>query len=396
MGPYNENMFDVSQYGVSNSNPMQAVSGLASMIPVVGPALGAGMNMLGTYMQNQQQEAFFNDYMSPAARMAQMRAAGINPNAAAQGISGSSAPQMNAASPTGAFSSLGEQLGQSVNTALTADAIRANTQNTEAQTEGQKIQNQFELKTFDDRAKYLENLGLISGEEYKQAAELSRQYPEMLEQSIEQIKSNIRKNDKQVEVFDQQITNLKKEIDKMTEEIKKMKSDETLNYALAGEAGARKALEEAEKALTDKKTELAGIEKQKAELGADSNVELRYRKIERNNGKEAADKWLETQYGLVNKIEQGVQDANVMTSEQRKIIESYDKQIAAAEKWLDECTRKYENAGSMKKQWHQGAVESAQHKLDNLRKQKAEQLRRLSSNESTSYKAGPVSTSRSK
>lgn len=31
-------------------------------------------------------------YMSPQARMAQMKAAGINPAAAAQGVSGSSAP----------------------------------------------------------------------------------------------------------------------------------------------------------------------------------------------------------------------------------------------------------------------------------------------------------------
>jgi len=34
----------------------------------------------------------YNMYMSPQARMAQMKAAGINPAAAAQGVSGSSAP----------------------------------------------------------------------------------------------------------------------------------------------------------------------------------------------------------------------------------------------------------------------------------------------------------------
>lgn len=116
------------QYGVSSSgSAMSGLSGLASMMPVVGPVLGAGMNMLGTFMQNRQQEAFYGDYMSPAARMAQMRAAGINPNAAAQGISGSAAPQMNAAAPTSAFTGIGEQLGNSVNTMLTADSIRANT-----------------------------------------------------------------------------------------------------------------------------------------------------------------------------------------------------------------------------------------------------------------------------
>lgn len=389
-------MFDVSQYGVSPSPVMSGLSTLAGAIPVIGPLLAGGMNMLSQHLQNKKQEEFYNKYQSPQARMAQMRAAGINPNAAAQGISGAAAPQMNAAAPTSAFSSLGEALGQSVNTSLTAGAIKAQTENVEAQTEGQRIENRFQNETFDDRAAYLRNEGLISAEEYNQAAELSRQYPELLNQTIEQMRSNIRKNDAQVKVFDQQIDNLKKEIDKMEEEIRKMKSDETLNYAMAGENNARAELERAEKALTDKKAELAQVEKNKAELGADSNVELKYREIEKKEGTAAADKWLDSQYKVVNKIEQGVQDANVMTAEQRKIVESYDKQIAQAEKYLDECTQKYYNAGSTRKSWHKGAMEQAQNKVNNLRKQKAEQLRRLGINESTTNKVGPVSTSRSK
>ena len=85
---------------------------------------------------------------------------------------------------------------------LTADFIKANTQNVESATEGQRISNRFGNQTFDDRAAYLRNQGLISNEEYKQASELSRQYPEMLSQTVEQMKSNIRKNDAQVKVFD--------------------------------------------------------------------------------------------------------------------------------------------------------------------------------------------------
>lgn len=382
------------QAGASNSGTGAGAS--LSGMPLFGAGLTLLGNIFGQYMQNQNQIEMYNAYMSPMARMGQMRAAGINTNAAAQGISGSSAPQMQAAAPTNAFNGVGEQLGNSVNTALTAENIKANTQNVEAQTEGQKITNRFENQTFDDRAAYLKNQGLISGEEYKQATELSRQYPELLDQTIEQMRSNIRKNDKQVEVFDQQIENLKKEISKMEEEIRKMKSDETLNYAMAGENNARAELEKAEKSLTDKKTELAGVEKQKAELGADNNVELKYREIEKSQGSAAADKWLESQYKVVNKIEQGVQDANVMTSEQRRIVESYDKQIDAAEKYLQECTERYYNAGSTRKSWHKGSMEQAQNKLNSLRKEKAEQLRRLGINESTTYKAGPVSTSRSK
>lgn len=381
-GGMNSYMFDYPQYGVSSGGGMSAVGSLASVIPYVGPFIGAAMNFAGAAYQNRAQERFFDEYMSPEARMSQMRAAGINPAAAAQGISGAPAPQMTAAGPSGAFTGLGEQIGNSVNTMLSADAIRSEIRNMDSRTTGQDIQNRFDNQTFDNRALYLKNQGLISTEQYKQASELSRQYPEMLSQSIEQIRSNIRKNDAQVKVFDQQIDNLKKEIGKMDEEIRKMKSDETLNYALAGEAGAREELERAEKALTDKKSELAEVEKRKAELGADSNTELKYREVEKSQGKEAADKWLDTQYDLVKRINEGVQDANVMTVEQRRIIESYDRRIADAEAYLDECSERYYKAGSFRKSWYKGELEAAQNKVDNLRKQKAEQLRRLNTNTS--------------
>ncbi len=144
--PYN------NQYGVSMPSQASASAaiGLSSIVPFVGPLLGAGMNMLAQYSQNQMQKQMFEDYMSPQARMAQMRAAGINPNAVAQGISGSSAPQMNAAAPTGAYTGIGEQLGNSVNTALTAQAIKAGIAKTDAETEltksldvKQNIENQY-------------------------------------------------------------------------------------------------------------------------------------------------------------------------------------------------------------------------------------------------------------
>lgn len=167
-------MFDTSQYGVSMPQPntgaaLQGLSGLASMIPGVGAFVGAGMNMLGTYMQNRQQERFYNEYMSPQARMAQMAAAGINPNAAAQGISGSAAPQMAAAAPTSAFTGIGEQLGNSVNTALTADAIRAGIRKTDAETDltnslntGKQIENKYADAMQSATLRNLVNQGTIS------------------------------------------------------------------------------------------------------------------------------------------------------------------------------------------------------------------------------------------
>ena len=64
-----------------------------------------------------------------------MMEAGINPNAAAQGISGSAAPQMTAAAPSSAMTGIGEQLGNSVNSALTAAAIKAGISKTSAETD---------------------------------------------------------------------------------------------------------------------------------------------------------------------------------------------------------------------------------------------------------------------
>ena len=131
-GGMNSYMFDMTQYGTSMPSSQSMFSnllaGLAGNIPFFGPLIGAGINMLGTWMQNRTQEEFYNRYMSPQARMAQMKAAGINPNAAAQGIAGAASPQMTAAAPTNSFSSLGEQLGQSANNALTAGLIKSETE----------------------------------------------------------------------------------------------------------------------------------------------------------------------------------------------------------------------------------------------------------------------------
>lgn len=129
-GGMNNYMFDTSQYGVnmsydSSAQDLKTMGSLVSIIPYVGPILGALANFGSTVYQNRQQEYFYNKYMSPAARMAQMRAAGINSNAAAEGIAGSSAPQMTAATPNNAFGALGEALGNSANTALTADVLHS-------------------------------------------------------------------------------------------------------------------------------------------------------------------------------------------------------------------------------------------------------------------------------
>lgn len=110
-----------------------------SMASLFNPILGAGMSVAGNVLsqmyQNRTQERFYNEYQSPEARMAQMKAAGINPNAAAQGISGAAAPGMTAASPTNAFNSLGELVGNSYNSMLSARVLKSEADRNNAETE---------------------------------------------------------------------------------------------------------------------------------------------------------------------------------------------------------------------------------------------------------------------
>ena len=253
---------NASQYGVGMSSAVSGLSGLASMMPVVGPLLGAGMNIIGTAMQNQQQEQFFNEYMSPQARMAQMKAAGINPNAAAQGISGSSAPQMNAAAPTSAFGSLGEQLGNSVNSALTAENIAANTKKAETEAEGQDIQNKIaevELGMKPD---------MLSAEldDLKESANQKRQAVKQSEAEIEKIKAEKENLETQKEYMIAQIGLV--EYDKKVKE-----ADAALKNAEAGLAKANKELAEVNKQIQDKENENYLTPEERIEKTAKANAE---------------------------------------------------------------------------------------------------------------------------
>lgn len=287
-------MFDVSQYGVDmpNADPNAAAGGLASLIPFIGPMIGAIGNIAGTAMQNETQERFYNEYMSPAARMAQMRAAGINPNAAAQGISGSSASQMNAAAPTSAFSSLGEQLGNSVNTALTAENIAANTKKAQAEAEGQDIINKMNEV----------ELGLK---------------PDMLSAELEETKAH-------AEEMRQNVTNLKKELDKYDQEIKNLKAQELLIIAQEGQVAydnrlkeAQAKRDEAEAALAKANKELAEVNKEIQEKERDNYLtpEERIEKTAKENAKASVD---ETPQGRI---------AKEYEREMNEALEEIDKRI---------------------------------------------------------------------
>lgn len=96
----------------------------------VGSLIGAGLNFIGGQLnadlQQRRQEELYKKFMSPQARMRDMVEAGINPAAAAQGISGAGNASMpSAPAATSSSPGLAETLGQSNNTYLSADVAKA-------------------------------------------------------------------------------------------------------------------------------------------------------------------------------------------------------------------------------------------------------------------------------
>lgn len=364
-------MFDMSQYGVNTSSGLSAMSGLASMIPVVGPMLGAGMNLIGQMMQNRQQEKFYNEYMSPAARMAQMRAAGINPNAAAQGISGAAAPQMNAAAPTSAFSSLGEALGQSVNTGLTAGNIAAQTKNLEVQTEGQDLMNKMTEVELGMKP------SLLSAEldELKESANEKRQ-------AVEQSKAEVKK-------IDQEVDNLKTQKEYLLTQIGLAEYDKRLKDAETRAANAKAALDSANK-------ELAEVNKEIQEKERDNYLSPEERITKEGEAQEkvavAAAKAKEQAHVETDPVERTKDE---ITKSYQKEAADLNRQIAALEREL----RLYDT-GKKKDNWfHTGRgqleyeLRGLKNKLENVTSDYQKKIRRFNSNVTKSVGKSGFTTS---
>lgn len=346
------------QYGVSSV--MSGLGGLASLMPGVGPLIGAGMNMLGTYMQNQQQEQFFNDYMSPTARMSQMRAAGINPAAAAQGISGAPAPQMNAAAPTGAFTGLGEQLGNSVNTALTASNIAADTKQKAVQAEGQDIINKLNEVELGMKP------SLLSAEldDLKESANQKRQAIDESKTNVDKIKAEKAKLEQEKEFIISQIG--------LVEYDKKVK-----------EADA--ALKNAQAALAQANKELADVNKQIQEKERDN-----YLTPEEKITKEG-----EAQEKVAVAAAEAKEKANVENDPEQRtkkaLTDQYEKESFELQKEIDEINRKLNDhyRGNKKLPYFERTqleyhLKTLEGRLQNITDKYHENMRRYSSNEGIS------------
>ena len=261
MGPYYDfNQQYMSQLPSGNpaaassgaGNALSALGGLASGIPLIGSVISAGMNLFGQKMQNDHQMEMWrlnNEYNSPQAMMERMKAAGINPNAAAQGISGApaaGAATMPQAAQAPDLSSVGAALGNSVNNALSAEIMRADVEQRDAQTEniktdtklkesqnvGQQIENQNRQDVIDKTLRQMDDKHVIDNHTSHMLANDSALSDILFTGKITQFWMN-------VAMMGQDLLNAQAEHENILAEINRRYSEASLNLQYASESSAR-------------------------------------------------------------------------------------------------------------------------------------------------------------
>lgn len=218
------------------------VAGLAGP---VGSLISGGLNLIGMNMQNRQQEKFYEEYQSPEARMKQMVEAGINPNTAAAGIAGSATPSMQAAGYPD-MTSIGDALGNSVNNALSAEIMRADVEQRDAQTEniktdtklkesqnvGQVIENQNRQDVIDKTLRQMDDKHVIDSHTAHMLANDSALSDILFTGKITQFWMNIA-------MMGQDLLNAQAEHENILAEINRKYAEAGLDLQLASESGAR-------------------------------------------------------------------------------------------------------------------------------------------------------------
>lgn len=238
--------------------------------------IGAGANLLGTSWTNsanakqaalnrqfQREERnlqnqwnldmwnMSNEYNDAESQMERMIAAGINPSAAAQGISGAPiASGVSQGSTPGAgaqatmqnpLSTLSDVLVNSVNSIWQTEALKANVAKTEAEAEGQEIANDIAGIDKDIKdATWVDEVRQREAEADKAIAEakLSSHNEEILRSTkttiVSMKKEELKVLKEEVKIAQQNLTNMKAELEKLKAEKNKINSDINVNTAAIG------------------------------------------------------------------------------------------------------------------------------------------------------------------
>lgn len=226
---------------------------LAALLAAGGTLVSSGINSATNANLNRKnrewQESMYNQYYSPGAQMQQMINAGINPNLAAQGVSGSpgiSMPQAsNSNNPVNVdFAGAVETYTKMKLAEAEEKNINADTENKETDTEGKKIRNKY----LDDY--WNQNVEKLKAEIVKLGVDAStgEQMLANLKQKFEQSEELFPlEKDKLIE----EANEIRKRIQKMDQDIEEsqarvdlMESEKVKNYADARKSNAAAAVDE--------------------------------------------------------------------------------------------------------------------------------------------------------
>lgn len=362
-------------YPSSPADGMNKLGDLMKSVPVYGTIIGTAMNMIGKGidmgMQTRNQKSLM-DYQhqlnSPSTMMAEMRRAGINPAAAAQGIAG--APGAGAVAGGSAAMSQGtpsliDTLANSENTQLGAEAMRAEINKNKQITKGIEYENT--IKSIE-----------------------AGTYGEYRDFELKNMEEDVN-NKKQAYLESKQRT------DNLEQEYKNLKQDYNIKVAEEGEIKAKTYLEQTEAALNNSKKETERLQQDYLDS------EKRYLDDKNEREKKAMDPEYIEQVSNINEAAKAKN--NPITSEQKSIIENFHKEYGAIYKNYEEAfTRmnEYYN-GTLKDNWFKTGYSNAQYqvkywddKLKAIENKYSEKLRRLGVNESESMSLLGVSRSTSK
>lgn len=284
--------YQFSPMNMGGGNVLSGLGSLASLAGPVGGIIGAGMNLIGASLENKRQEEFYNKYLTPQAQMQNMIKAGINPNAAAQGIAGNSPQNINAA-PT---ANLGQAAAEAVNAGSGVVQSVAQSRLAEAQAQAAEMQaRNIEMDTNLKEVEYGYKPDLMS-------AELDN-----------------RRNQNRLVI--QEIKQSGEEIKKIGEEVKKIREEKDSIVAERGLVEYEKSLKEAE---TRAETAAANLQNTMAKLNNQSYEAQLNRAIKK--GMESGD-WSDfdsltehVDYGREKAKERGKYDSNPI---QKDFSDSY-------------------------------------------------------------------------
>lgn len=283
-------------------------------VAAAGTAVNSMMNMFNTQIAEEAQDRYMQKWGSAEAQMKSFRKAGINPLGIGAQLTGAAGDtnvgtQLSNYDWAGAFNdSVNSVLNPTVAAKTESETAsnNANANKTNVEAEGQEIENEINRDTKEDQKRQKIAEANVTDEEARQLKQINDNYPELFELQKREIDSKIREIDGKIKVYDKQIEQIDQEINESKKRIDVMESQRILNMSEADRAVAEADLAREKKVLTEKEVARLQLqnERDNAYGAVDPSVQ-KWMEIRDNEGEEAANKWLDEQYNVIKKMNEG-------------------------------------------------------------------------------------------